>query len=151
MPSLSPHSAFVAYLRANGPAAVDWGPDKSPYYEEPPEPTQKFPFVVYEIGKSTKEDQFEGVYIERFPIAVHVICLQADVEALTSPTIGGSVFNVLDALQLAPAGLNGQGFECQEFSRGGYELHFDRALRAPDGSRAYVASADYEAKFNMGV
>ena len=143
--SLTFQDSLIAMLRGSGLAGIVWGANASPYFKVP-EPPPDFPYVVLEIPESEVGHTQGPTYSEAYKAMVHIVGVESNIEALSSPYQHGAVFHFLDSYANDPQLLSGKGFETVEFIRKSYVLAEDEGgKRGPTGERVYVASAQYDA------
>lgn len=141
-----PVESVVKALRTSGIVGVSWGADASPYYDEAPEPAPAFPFVVLTCSTSEVDHELvgSGAYSESMTFGVAIVGTEAQVVALSTPYVDGSVFHHLDALTDDPGALSGNGFSVISWQRKSYALRQDdERRRSPTGERIWVATAEY--------
>ena len=145
---------LVNALRTSGITDILWGEEHSPYYDQVPEPSPAFPYVVIELPDSEVAHTFGGdyppqtevlsPYLETYRPAFHVYHEEG---FSVSPYLLGTVLRFLDSFRDHPEALNGTGFDVIQFTRQSWALNRE-PIRAPDGGRVWVANATYALMVN---
>lgn len=145
-PYLLTHEVIEDVLRGCAVAGIAWGPNDSPWLEERPESDKPYPWVVFEVADSRVEHAFTGAYTETQEVKVHVVGLETNVRALSSPQLPGSLGFFLDALTERPDALSGNGWQATGWQRTGYGVHKEpTGARDPaTQGRVWIATLTYE-------